>query len=171
MALDTSAESPVPVRTLLQLVGGYFLAHQAKSNSAYGTFGIAYGGAKLSGSGTVGGVSVGAQAYSLGEGSAKPISKLSITNQQMNPLKALCAIVISQELARTPLVGGTQFLQTELRNAVAAVTDAAFTLALTNSPGTTIAQRSGTRAAFLGDPGSDGFGGLSLGFNITRQIH
>jgi mono/diheme cytochrome c family protein len=47
----------------------------------------------------------------------------------------------------------------------------AFTLALTNSPGTTIAQRSGTRAEFLGDPGSDGFGGLSFGFNITRQIH
>jgi mono/diheme cytochrome c family protein len=47
----------------------------------------------------------------------------------------------------------------------------AFTLGLTNSPGTTVSQRAGTRATFLGDPGADTFGGLTLGFNITRQIH
>ena len=45
----------------------------------------------------------------------------------------------------------------------------AFTLALTNSPGTTVSQRAGTRATFLGDPGADTFGGLFIGFNITRQ--
>jgi len=47
----------------------------------------------------------------------------------------------------------------------------AFTLALTNSPGTTVSQRAATRASFLGEPGADTFGGLFLGFNITRQIH
>jgi hypothetical protein len=46
----------------------------------------------------------------------------------------------------------------------------AFTLGLTNSPGTTVSQRSATRAEFLGDPSADTFGGLVLGFNITRQI-
>lgn len=46
----------------------------------------------------------------------------------------------------------------------------AFTLALTNSPGTTVSQRAATRASFLGDPSADTFGGLVLGFNITRQI-
>ena len=47
----------------------------------------------------------------------------------------------------------------------------AFTLALTNSPGTTVSQRAATRASFLGDSSADTFGGLVLGFNITRQIH
>jgi mono/diheme cytochrome c family protein len=47
----------------------------------------------------------------------------------------------------------------------------AFTLGLTNSPGTTVSQRAGTRATFLGDPSADTFGGLVFGFNITRQIH
>jgi mono/diheme cytochrome c family protein len=46
----------------------------------------------------------------------------------------------------------------------------AFTLALTNSPGTTVSQRAATRATFLADPSADTFGGLTLGFNITRQI-
>jgi mono/diheme cytochrome c family protein len=46
----------------------------------------------------------------------------------------------------------------------------AFTLGFTNSPGTTVSQRAGTRATFLGDPSADTFGGLTLGFNITRQI-
>lgn len=47
----------------------------------------------------------------------------------------------------------------------------AFTLGLTTSPGTTVSQRSGTRARFVGDPGADTPGGLFLGFDLTRQIH
>jgi hypothetical protein len=46
----------------------------------------------------------------------------------------------------------------------------AFTLALTNSPGTTVSQRAGTRATFLNDPTADTFGGLGFAFNLTRQI-
>jgi mono/diheme cytochrome c family protein len=47
----------------------------------------------------------------------------------------------------------------------------AFTLALTNSPGTTVSQRAGTRASFLNDPGADTPAGLFFGFDLTRQIH
>jgi len=47
----------------------------------------------------------------------------------------------------------------------------AFTLALTNSPGTTVSQRAGTNATFLGEPSADTFSGLFIAFNITRQIH
>jgi hypothetical protein len=47
----------------------------------------------------------------------------------------------------------------------------AFTLGLTTGPGTTVSQRAGTRAQFLGDPSADTPGGLFLGFDLTRQIH
>ncbi|HEX4227623.1 MAG TPA: DUF5777 family beta-barrel protein [Bryobacteraceae bacterium] len=46
----------------------------------------------------------------------------------------------------------------------------AFTLGLTTSPGTTVSQRAGTRAQFLNEPSADTFGGLFLGFDLTRQI-
>jgi mono/diheme cytochrome c family protein len=47
----------------------------------------------------------------------------------------------------------------------------AFTLALTNSPGTTVSQRSGTRATYTGNPNGDTPAGLALGFDLMRQIH
>ncbi|HEY1214560.1 MAG TPA: DUF5777 family beta-barrel protein, partial [Bryobacteraceae bacterium] len=47
----------------------------------------------------------------------------------------------------------------------------AFTLGFTNRPGTTVSQRAGTRAQFLGDPSADTPGGLFIGFDLTRQIH
>jgi mono/diheme cytochrome c family protein len=46
----------------------------------------------------------------------------------------------------------------------------AFTLGLTTSPGTTVSQRAATRASFLNQPDSDTFGGLFIGFDLTRQI-
>jgi mono/diheme cytochrome c family protein len=46
-----------------------------------------------------------------------------------------------------------------------------FTLGLTTSPGTTVSQRAASRAQFLNDPSGDTFGGLVLGFDLTRQIH
>ncbi len=45
-----------------------------------------------------------------------------------------------------------------------------FTLGLTTSPGTTVSQRAGTRAQFLNEPSADTLGGLTLGFDLTRQI-
>jgi mono/diheme cytochrome c family protein len=46
----------------------------------------------------------------------------------------------------------------------------AFTLGLTTSPGTTVSQRAATRAQFLNEPSADTFGGLFVGFDLTRQI-
>lgn len=45
-----------------------------------------------------------------------------------------------------------------------------FTIGFTNSPGTTVGQRSSTRAAFLGNPSADTFKNISLGFNLSRQL-
>ncbi len=44
-----------------------------------------------------------------------------------------------------------------------------FTLGVANSPGTTISQRSGTRATLSGTP-DDTFGGLTVGFNLSRRL-
>jgi hypothetical protein len=47
----------------------------------------------------------------------------------------------------------------------------AFTFGFTNSPGTTVSQRAGTRATFLGDPTADKPSGLFVGFDLSRQIY
>ncbi len=46
----------------------------------------------------------------------------------------------------------------------------AFTFGFTNSPGTTVSQRGGTRASYLGDPNADKPGGLFIGFDLMRQL-
>lgn len=45
-----------------------------------------------------------------------------------------------------------------------------FTFGFTTSPGTTVSQRAGTRATFLGDPTADKPGGLFVGFDLSRQL-
>jgi hypothetical protein len=45
----------------------------------------------------------------------------------------------------------------------------AFTFGFSNSPGTTVSQRSGTRATYLGDPTADKPSGMFVGFNLSRQ--
>jgi hypothetical protein len=47
----------------------------------------------------------------------------------------------------------------------------AFTLGFSNSPGTVVSQRAGTRATFVGDPTADTPGGLFIGFDLMRQIY
>lgn len=47
----------------------------------------------------------------------------------------------------------------------------AFTFGFSNSPGTTVSQRAGTRATFIGDPSGDTPAALFIGFDITRQIY
>jgi mono/diheme cytochrome c family protein len=47
----------------------------------------------------------------------------------------------------------------------------AFTFGVTTSPGTTVSQRAGTNATFLGNPQGDVFKEMFLGFDLTRQIH
>ena len=46
----------------------------------------------------------------------------------------------------------------------------AFTLGVSNSPGVLVSQRAGTNATFLSDPSADTPSGLSLGFNLMRQL-
>ncbi len=46
----------------------------------------------------------------------------------------------------------------------------AFTFGFSTSPGTTVSQRAGTRATYLGNPSGDTPGGLFIGFDLTRQI-
>ena len=46
----------------------------------------------------------------------------------------------------------------------------AFTFGFTNGPGTTVSQRAGTRATFLGDPSADKPSGMFVGFDLTRQV-
>ena len=46
----------------------------------------------------------------------------------------------------------------------------AFTFGFTNSPGTTVSQRAGTRATFLGDSTADKPKGMFVGFDLTRQV-
>lgn len=45
-----------------------------------------------------------------------------------------------------------------------------FTFGFTNSPGTTVSQRAGTRATFLGDSTADKPRGMFVGFDLTRQV-
>ncbi len=47
----------------------------------------------------------------------------------------------------------------------------AFTLGFSNSPGVLVSQRAGTRATYLRDPSADTPGGLTIGFDLTRQIY
>ena len=47
----------------------------------------------------------------------------------------------------------------------------AFTFGFTTAPGTTVAQRSGTRSTFLRDPHGDTPKALFVAFNLSRQLH
>jgi mono/diheme cytochrome c family protein len=46
----------------------------------------------------------------------------------------------------------------------------AFTFGWTTAPGTTVAERAGTRASFLGQPNADTPSGLFIGFDLSRQL-
>ena len=50
--------------------------------------------------GSLGAVATGAQAFSVTEGSAKAVSKLSLTGQQQNPQKAHCIVVVTKSWSR-----------------------------------------------------------------------
>ncbi len=47
----------------------------------------------------------------------------------------------------------------------------AFTFGFSNSPGTVVSQRAGTRATFVGQPSADTPSGLFIGFDLMRQIY
>jgi hypothetical protein len=76
--------------------------------------------------GTVGAANVAAVAYSIAEGSMKPISRISLTGAATSLSKAHCAVVITQELARSVLLSTTNFINTELSRSLATQVDVQF---------------------------------------------
>lgn len=83
------------------------------------------------GTGTVGAVSTGVQAFSVGEAGMKPIGRLSISSQQMTPQKAGSIIVVSNELARTDISNAVALINRQLRLGVAQATDQQFITSIT----------------------------------------
>ena len=64
----------------------------------------------------------------VGEAQPKPISEMSLNAGDIEAQKAVCIVVISDELAKSP--GAIAFLSKELQRAVAGATDGAFLTAL-----------------------------------------
>lgn len=81
--------------------------------------------------GTVGNVSVAAQAFSVGENGVKPVSRLTVVGQQQNPVKAHGIIVGTQELFRMAAPQTPQLIRLALTTAVAITSDAQLVAALT----------------------------------------
>jgi hypothetical protein len=77
-------------------------------------------------SGTVGSANISATAYSVGEASMKPISRISLTGAATNISKVHVALIVTRELARSPLLATTNFISNELRRALATQVDVQF---------------------------------------------
>jgi hypothetical protein len=69
---------------------------------------------------------VGATGSEVDEGALKLISEIELANATLSPQKAVAAIVTSDELLKLGGASAAQLLQTELRTAVAAMTDQIF---------------------------------------------
>jgi HK97 family phage major capsid protein len=95
-------------------------------------------------SGTAGAVTTGASGYVIAEGNIKPVSRVSLSASQLNPLKALALAVITQELARSTQGAATQLIVSALRQACALATDAQFLSVLTS--GVSVATSTGATA-------------------------
>lgn len=76
--------------------------------------------------GTVGAPTIGATAYSVGEASMKPIARITLSGAATNISKVHVALVITEELARSPLLASTNFINNELRRALATQVDVQF---------------------------------------------
>lgn len=62
----------------------------------------------------------------VGEGAPTPVSSLAFSAQGLQPVKTQALIAVTQELITGTTAAGNSLLATELRNGVAASTDAAF---------------------------------------------
>jgi hypothetical protein len=76
-------------------------------------------------------VTAGVVGASVGEAMAKPVGRVSLAAQAMDPLKACAFVVLSQELMRMGGAGAIPLLRRELTGAVAQVTDEIFISTLT----------------------------------------
>jgi HK97 family phage major capsid protein len=66
------------------------------------------------------------QGYAVGEGKAKPVSRLSLKQSDMALHKTSCVLVVSTELSRSAEPGAQGLIGTELRGGVSAATNTAF---------------------------------------------
>jgi hypothetical protein len=101
---------------------------------------------------TVGAITVGAVGYTISEGSAKPISSLTITSATADIRKAMAAIAISEELARVS-EDFDNLLGQALRAACIKAVDEQF-IAVATSGAATITSSGSNLAAFLDDLGT-----------------
>jgi HK97 family phage major capsid protein len=85
---------------------------------------------------TIGAVSVGATVYSVSEGSAKPVTRLSLTNTTITPQKVTALCAVTKETARSNDTASVNFIIRQLRLAVGQQTDAAFIAAITSGVST-----------------------------------
>lgn len=98
-------------------------------------------------------VSSGATGATVGETSIKPVSKLSLNGNQLNALKSVAVVCVSDEVLRLSGPEGGALLAGELRSAVAAATDAQFVAILINGI-TPVTQTGTTPAAVATDIGT-----------------
>jgi hypothetical protein len=68
----------------------------------------------------------------------KPITRLSVTSQNADPLKAAAALVLTRDPIKFAAPGSLGLIETQLRRAIAVVTDTVFLATLTSgvSPNT-----------------------------------
>lgn len=96
---------------------------------------------------------LGATAASIGEGSAKTISKVELANSQLDPIKAVGIIIVSDELLKEAGLLASNVFAAELSGAVAAETDARFLAEITSGI-SSITSAGNTAAAILTDIGN-----------------
>ena len=75
---------------------------------------------------TVGAVSVAAAGYTINEGQAKPVSRLSLTSGALEPAKSHALVAVSNELLKHGGPAVEALITRELINACALATDAGF---------------------------------------------
>jgi hypothetical protein len=101
-------------------------------------------------SSTVGSVSIGSQAFTVAEGSVKPVSRLSISSGVVEPFKVVALIVFSNELLRMGGEDVQALMQRDLMAGVAKASDEAFINIATN--GVAVGTSTGsTSVAFRND--------------------
>ena len=130
---------------------GLLAAGFAQALANYGLFDQLLGSMKRVplGTATVGAISVAAQSYVTSEGSAKPITRVSLTNAALTPEKAAAVVALSVELLRAA-PDAQRLVTNELIAAAALAIDTKFLATATS--GISVATSSGpTSAAFRAD--------------------
>jgi HK97 family phage major capsid protein len=111
---------------------------------------------------------IGPDAGSPGEGAEKLISQVSLQGGQLGLLKAVASVVVSDELARLTGQGGVDFLNAELRGAVASQTDASFIAAI--ATGATSIASTGNDASAVRADLQAGLAALGLGADSKPHV-